>query len=36
MHNCPDCGKPCQCALGDEDLSNCIHDCEPEDEDEAS
>jgi hypothetical protein len=34
MHDCPDCGKPCQCAPGDTDPDDCVHDCESEDEDE--
>jgi hypothetical protein len=34
MHDCPDCGKPCQCTPGNEDPDDCVHDCEQEDEDE--
>jgi hypothetical protein len=34
MHNCPDCGKPCNCYPDDDGPDDCIHDCESENEDD--
>jgi len=37
MHDCPDCGQACYCDLDDTEMpdgaAECVHECEPEDED---
>lgn len=39
FHECPDCGQACYCDLDDsncalDDISDCEHDCEEEEEDD--